>query len=64
MDHFLDVFHESKVYRLPSTFILNEILVGTVTVDGKTNQIVDHILIIFEYIYTSKNRNTDILINF
>ncbi|XP_064596602.1 TELO2-interacting protein 1 homolog [Liolophura sinensis] len=33
VDHFLDVFHESKVYRLPSTFILNEILVGTVTVD-------------------------------
>ncbi|KAL3861032.1 hypothetical protein ACJMK2_007123 [Sinanodonta woodiana] len=35
VDQFLDIFHESKVYKMPATLIINEIMLGTTGKYGK-----------------------------
>ena len=35
VDHFLDIFHESTMFKMQATLIINEIMLGTTGDNGK-----------------------------
>lgn len=35
IDHFLDIFQQTSLHRMQATFIINEIMLGTIGLEGK-----------------------------
>lgn len=46
MDHFLDIFHESSIFKLQATLAINEIMLGT---SGETGECSKLLLIVLNF---------------